>query len=199
MRIWLLEPNQVRFLNLVSRVSRCGVRRRSPLRDSETTFWFAKFLGRSEAAELRAAFLRRPPHRESRPAAPAWAKSSNLVRLRRARFGSNGSEALEVVRRVDVGQEDGIELQLDDVELFVGTVERERAVREAPLEDGQRGLRPGAGERARLRDGCIAARGAKGADDLGRDVRTVDGEEHGDLRRGGAEPGDDTGDRRPHA
>src|SRR5439155_27208226 len=39
----------------------------------------------------------------------------------------------------------------------------------------------------------------KGADDLGRDARTVDGEEHGDLRRGGAEPGDDTGDRRSHA
>ena len=92
----------------------------------------------------------------------------------------------------------GVELDCDDVELVVGAVERERPAREPLLEERQRGLRPGARQRAARRHRGVAARVAERAHRGRRHPRAVDGDEHRDLVRRGSEPGDDAGDRSAH-
>ncbi len=80
----------------------------------------------------------------------------------------------------------------------IRAIERERPLAKALLEQGERGFRPRARQRAGLRHRGVPARGAEGRNELGRHTRTVDGQEHRDVVRSGPQACDHTGDRRPH-
>ncbi len=89
-----------------------------------------------------------------------------MVRPRFTELRQTIHRSREVAWGVDVGDEGRVDFHFDDVEVGVGAVEGERAVGEALLEQGKGGLRPGAGQRAGLRDRGVPARLAEQAHEL---------------------------------
>ena len=112
--------------------------------------------------------------------------------------GRAGLRGFEVARGVDVGHDRRVDLDLDDVELRIGTVERQGPVREALLQERESRLRPGAGKWPGLWHRRVAAGIAEQTEQLGCDPRAIDRQEHRDIVRCSPQTRDDACDGRAY-
>src|SRR6478735_6105013 len=106
-----------------------------------------------------------------------------------------GSEAGEVIGRIDVGELCGVDSDNSRPQLVERFVERELAVGEAALEHGERSSAVGAREGAGLRHRDLFAGGGERGECLRLDARRVDREHDAELVRGRTQAGDEAGDR----
>ena len=102
----------------------------------------------------------------------------------------------EVGVRVHVRELPLVELDDPRLQLRQRLPQREPALGQPPLEDGEGGLGSvGPGERPRLRHGRLGARGSESGQRPRRQEGSVDGDDDRDRVARGAEAGDEAGDR----
>src|SRR5215210_514060 len=101
-------------------------------------------------------------------------------------------ETSKLILRIHVREKGRVNLDPSHVELAKRVVQREPALVEAALQHRQRGAAVGAGQRSGLRHPGIGAGIGELEEQVTRQERHVYGDDDGELRRGRAQPRDES-------